>query len=93
MRPARLRKTGRFILGVICTLLALVPHQVQGAVAQERCAAEVVNPAALDTASLLATALAGATGRGGAGQAVPLVEPEVSLLTVQGVTWLNIDYN
>jgi len=88
-----LGKRGIIIFGVICTQLALAPVQVQGAVAQGRSTAEVVNPAALDTASLLATAAAGATGRGGAGQTVQQVQPEVSLLTVNGVAWLYIDYN
>jgi hypothetical protein len=93
MRPAKSGKTGSLVIGAICTLLSLAPVQVQGAVAQGRCAAEVVNPAALDTASLLATAVAGMTGREGAVPRLQEVQPEVSLLTVQGVTSLNIDYN
>jgi len=93
MRPATLRKTGSLGIGVIWTLLTLAPVQVQGAVALGRCAAEVVNPAALDTASLLATAVAGMRGRGATGPTVQEVQPELSLLTVQGVTSLSFDYN
>lgn len=93
VRPARFAHRGSFTLGVVCTLLALVPVQAQGAVAQGRVVAEVMNPAALDTASLLEAVLAGATRRGGAGQTAPQVQPEVRLLSIQGVTWLNIDYD
>jgi hypothetical protein len=93
MRPARIGKAGSFSIGLICSILAFAPVQVQGAEAQARVVAEVMNPAALDTASLLATVTAGAPGRLGAGQTVQQVEPEVSIQAVQGVTWLNIDFN
>jgi hypothetical protein len=93
MRPVKLGKSGSLVFSVICTLLSLAPVQVQGALAQGRCAAEVVNPAALDTENLLVTAVAGMTGRSGASPTVQEVQPEVSLLTVQGATSLHIDYN
>jgi hypothetical protein len=93
MRPVILGKTGRFISVVFCTLLPLAPLQVQGAVAQGTGSAEVVNPAELDTASLLVAAVAGATGRGGPSRTEQQVQPEVSLLSAPGVTWLNIDYD
>ena len=94
MAATRSIKSVAIVIGAIWMLLsACAPPQVQAAVAQGRACAEVINPAVVDSSSLLAKAEAEGNGTATPIQAAQLIRPEVRLITDKGVSWLSIDYN
>jgi hypothetical protein len=88
-----IREIGIIILGVFCLLSAFAAGESQAAVAHVRASAEVIDPAVIDCSKILANAAAEAAGKTADSAAAQQAQPEVKVVTVEGVTWLSIDYN
>jgi len=69
------------------------PAPLQAAAARVQACGEVINPAVVDSARILAAAAAGGAGAPVAGQSAQQSSPEVRLQSVAGVLRLTIDYN
>jgi len=75
----------------LCCLLA--PTQLRAAATRVQARAEVVAPATVDSAGMLAAAAAQPSGPPPAGEGNQQVRPEIRLVSVAGVTRLTVDYN
>jgi len=89
----RIGKTGITIIGAIWMLSFFVPADLQAAVAQVRVSAEVIDPAVIDCSKILAGAAAETAAKTTDTAAAQKAQPEIKIVTLEGVTWLSIDYN
>ena len=95
MKVAGSIKSTGIAIGAVCLHL-IAMGVAQAAVVQGRASAEVINPATVDSAGLLAAARAQAEGGpvvAVANSAALQARPEVRVVTVKGVFLLSIDYN
>ena len=94
MKRAGFAKSRGIVIGAICLLVAMASGQAQAAGAQGRACAEVVAPAVIDSlllsadAQRVAAAISTVSGRDA--QRLPA---EVRVTTVEGVTFVSIDFN
>lgn len=95
MKSTKTIKTaGMVLISSIFIWGVTAPDPVQAAVAHARASAEVLNPAAIDSSQILADAAPESPAKTSeTAVARQPIQPEVKIVTAEGVTWLSIDYN